>query len=79
MPGNSRRRGAIRKSKPKPVVGSGGQRRGGLKGKGPTLPAADRPWHKAYAGPGPVPEGTRRKQEREQRQKAARRRPPARG
>jgi len=40
MAGNSRRRGAIRKAGTKkgPVVGSGGQRRRGLEGRGPTPP-----------------------------------------
>ena len=31
-----------------PQVGSGGQRRRGLEGKGPTPKAADRPYHKAH-------------------------------
>lgn len=49
MAGNSRRRGAIRKegTKKGPVVGSGGQRRRGLRGKGPTPPADMRPGHPA--------------------------------
>ena len=51
MPGNSQRRGAIRKgSKKWPTVGSGGQRRRGLEGKGPPPKAADRPNHKAHQG-----------------------------
>ncbi|WP_377645029.1 23S rRNA (guanosine(2251)-2'-O)-methyltransferase RlmB [Oryzobacter terrae] len=51
MPGNSQRRGAIRKGGKKgPTVGSGGQRRRGLEGKGPTPKAADRPNHKAHQG-----------------------------
>lgn len=50
MPGNSSRRGAIRKgnSRKGAVVGSGGQRRRGLEGKGPTPKAAERPNHKAF-------------------------------
>lgn len=50
MAGKQRRPGAVRKpgSKKGPVVGSGGQRRRGLKGKGPTPKAAERPNHKAY-------------------------------
>ena len=49
MPGNSQRRGAVRKSDKKgPQVGSGGQRRRSLEGKGPTPKAADRPNHKAH-------------------------------
>jgi 23S rRNA (guanosine2251-2'-O)-methyltransferase len=49
MAGNSRRRGAIRKSGTKkgPTVGSGGQRRRGLEGRGPTPPAHMRPNHPA--------------------------------
>jgi 23S rRNA (guanosine2251-2'-O)-methyltransferase len=66
MAGNSKRRGAIRKEGTKKgmVVGSGGQRRRALKGKGPTPPAELRPGHpaarraaarhaKAPAKPGP--------------------------
>ena len=49
MAGNSQRRGAMRSSSKKgPQVGSGGQRRRGLEGKGPTPTAADRPNHKAH-------------------------------
>ena len=49
MPGNSRRRGAIRKSGTKkgPTVGSGGVRRRGLEGRGATPPAHMRPNHPA--------------------------------
>lgn len=48
MPGNSRRRGAIKKSgKGNPTAGSGGRRRRGLEGKGPTPKAKDRPGHPA--------------------------------
>jgi 23S rRNA (guanosine2251-2'-O)-methyltransferase len=51
--GNSRRKGAMRKpgSKKGAVVGSGGQRRKSLEGKGPTPKAQDRPNHKAYRKP----------------------------
>jgi 23S rRNA (guanosine2251-2'-O)-methyltransferase len=49
MPGNSQRRGAIRKTnKGNPTAGSGGRVRRGLEGKGPTPKAKDRPNHKAY-------------------------------
>ena len=41
------RPGATRKKKG-PVVGSGGQRRKGLEGRGPTPKAEDRVYHKAY-------------------------------
>jgi 23S rRNA (guanosine2251-2'-O)-methyltransferase len=49
MPGNSQRRGAVRKpgSKKGPTVGSGGQRRRGLEGRGATPPAHMRPNHPA--------------------------------
>ncbi|MCO1655180.1 23S rRNA (guanosine(2251)-2'-O)-methyltransferase RlmB [Pseudonocardia humida] len=49
MAGNSRRRGAIRKdgTKKGAVTGSGGQRRRGLEGKGPTPPKEMRPAHPA--------------------------------
>jgi 23S rRNA (guanosine2251-2'-O)-methyltransferase len=49
MAGNSQRRGARRTtgSKKGATVGSGGQRRKGLEGKGPTPPAKDRPGHPA--------------------------------
>jgi 23S rRNA (guanosine2251-2'-O)-methyltransferase len=48
MPGNSARRGAIRKTAKKPAAGSGGRVKRGLEGKGPTPKAKDRPNHKAY-------------------------------
>jgi len=50
MPGNSQRRGAVRKPS-KSIkgagAGSGGQRKRGLEGKGPTPKAADRDYHPA--------------------------------
>ncbi len=49
MAGNSQRRGAIKKTgKGNPTAGSGGRRRKGLEGKGPTPKASERPYHKAY-------------------------------
>ncbi len=48
MPGSSRRRGAVRKRGKEPAVGSGGQRRRGLEGKGPTPKAVDREHHPAH-------------------------------
>jgi 23S rRNA (guanosine2251-2'-O)-methyltransferase len=49
MAGNSSRRGAVRKtSKGNPTAGSGGRRRRGLEGKGPTPKAHEREGHKAY-------------------------------
>jgi 23S rRNA (guanosine2251-2'-O)-methyltransferase len=47
MAGNSQRRGAIRKSKKGPQVGSGGQSKRALRGKGPTPPAEARKGHPA--------------------------------
>lgn len=50
MAGNSKRKGAVRKSGTKKgqVVGSGGQRRRGLEGRGATPKAVDRPYHPAH-------------------------------
>ncbi len=49
MAGNSARRGAIKKTgKGNPTAGSGGRRRRGLEGKGPTPKAKDREGHKAF-------------------------------
>jgi 23S rRNA (guanosine2251-2'-O)-methyltransferase len=58
--GNSRRPGARRKpgTKKGPTKGSGGNRRKGLEGKGPTPPAEKRPNHKAYRGGGAAPSGS---------------------
>jgi 23S rRNA (guanosine2251-2'-O)-methyltransferase len=47
MAGNSQRQGAIRKSKKGAQVGSGGQVKRALTGKGPTPPAAQRKGHPA--------------------------------
>ena len=58
MPGNDRRRGAVRKTEKKGAPkGSGGQRRRGLRGKKATPKAEDRVYHAAY----------RRKKEAERR------------
>ena len=48
MAGNSQRRGAVRKSGKGASVGSGGQRRKGLEGRGPTPKAVDREHHPAH-------------------------------
>lgn len=49
MPGNSKRQGAVRKKQGgNPTAGSGGRRRKGLEGRGPTPKAADRPAHKEH-------------------------------
>lgn len=46
-PGNKPRAGAVRKSRKGPQVGSGGQGRQALEGRGPTPKAEDRPYHPA--------------------------------
>jgi 23S rRNA (guanosine2251-2'-O)-methyltransferase len=79
MPGNSPRKGRRVTPKKGPTIGSGGQRRAGLKGKGRTLPADERPWHKGYSGDGPVPDRTAWKQEKERRAAAAEGRAPKAG
>jgi 23S rRNA (guanosine2251-2'-O)-methyltransferase len=77
MAGNDQRRGARRTTPKKgPTVGSGGVRRAGLKGKGRTLPAEERPWHKGYSGDEPLPERTKWKQDKERRAAAAEGRAP---
>jgi 23S rRNA (guanosine2251-2'-O)-methyltransferase len=60
MAGNSRRPGARRKpgSKKGSSAGSGGQRRKGLQGKGPTPAAQDRPGHPAARRRGTSGKGT---------------------
>jgi len=67
MPGNSQRRGAIRKSAKKPTAGSGGRVRRGLEGKGPTPRAADRPNHKAYKAKKQAESQARRRPQRKLR------------
>jgi 23S rRNA (guanosine2251-2'-O)-methyltransferase len=48
MPGNSQRKGAIRRKGKGNTAGSGGRVRRGLEGKGPTPKAEDRPYHPAH-------------------------------
>jgi 23S rRNA (guanosine2251-2'-O)-methyltransferase len=48
MPGNSHRKGAVRRKGKGNTAGSGGRVRRGLEGKGPTPKAEDRPYHVAY-------------------------------
>lgn len=76
MAGNSQRRGRRSSFKGVPAAGSGGKRRAGLKGKGRTLPADERPWHKAYSGTEDLPRRTAWKQEKERRAAAAEGRTP---
>jgi len=76
MPGNSERRGRRTTSKKGTTVGSGGKNRQGLKGRGRTLPADERPWHKGYSGDEELPAKTARKQDKERRTAAAQGRAP---
>jgi 23S rRNA (guanosine2251-2'-O)-methyltransferase len=48
MPGNSQRKGAVRRKGRGNTAGSGGRVRRALEGKGPTPKAEDRPYHVAY-------------------------------
>jgi 23S rRNA (guanosine2251-2'-O)-methyltransferase len=48
MPGNSQRKGAVRRKGKGNTAGSGGRVRRGLEGKGPTPKAEDRPYHLAH-------------------------------
>ena len=63
MPGNSQRRNKRVTPKKGSAGGSGGKNRAGLAGRGRTLPADERPWHKGYSGTEKLPEKTARKQE----------------
>jgi 23S rRNA (guanosine2251-2'-O)-methyltransferase len=76
MPGNSRNVSKRVVAKKGAVAGSGGKNRSGLKGRGKTLPADERPWHKGYSGSEQLPEKTARKQDKERRQAAAEGRAP---
>jgi len=67
MAGNSQRRGRRVTPKKGASVGSGGKNRASLAGKGRTLPADERPWHKAYSGTEKLPQRTAWKQEKERR------------
>ena len=76
MPGNSANRSRRVTAKKGAAVGSGGKNRAGLKGRGKTLPADERPWHKAYSGTEKLPDKTARKQANERRAAAAQGRAP---
>ena len=76
MPGNSERRGRRTSPKKGAQAGSGGKRRDALKGRGRTLPADERPWHKGYSGTEEVPQRTAWKQEKERRAATVEGRPP---
>jgi 23S rRNA (guanosine2251-2'-O)-methyltransferase len=79
MAGNSERRGRRVSSKKGASGGSGGKNRAGLGGKGRTLPADERPWHKAYSGTEQVPQRTAWKQNKERRAAAEEGRAPKAG
>ncbi|MFG1605762.1 23S rRNA (guanosine(2251)-2'-O)-methyltransferase RlmB [Actinoplanes sp. NPDC049265] len=76
MPGNSSNRSRRVTSKKGAPIGSGGKNRSGLKGRGRTLPADERPWHKGYSGTEELPAKTARKQDKERRAAAAEGRAP---
>src|SRR5689334_17769611 len=76
MPGNSTNRTRRVTSKKGAAAGSGGKNRSGLKGRGKTLPADERPWHKGYSGTEKLPDKTARKQDKERRAAAAEGRAP---
>ncbi|QOC90038.1 23S rRNA (guanosine(2251)-2'-O)-methyltransferase RlmB [Micromonospora craniellae] len=67
MAGNSQRRGRRMTSKAGAPKGSGGKNRDSLAGRGRTLPADERPWHKGYSGTEKLPQRTAWKQEKERR------------
>src|ERR671910_846650 len=76
MAGNSQRRGRRVTPKKGSSAGSGGKNRASLKGKGRTLPADERPWHKGYSGTESLPQRTAWKQDKERRAAAAEGRAP---
>lgn len=67
MPGNSQRRGRRVTPKKGATGGTGGKNRSSLTGKGRTLPADERPWHKGYSGTEKLPSKTAWKQQKERR------------
>jgi len=81
MPGNSQRRNRRTSSKKGRTTGSGGHHKHSLAGKGRTLPADQRPWHKQFKpGQGEeLPKRTKWKQEKERRKAAAEGRAPKAG
>jgi 23S rRNA (guanosine2251-2'-O)-methyltransferase len=76
MPGNSFNKSRRVTSKKGAPSGSGGKNRAGLEGRGKTLPADERPWHKGYSGTEDLPAKTARKQDKERRAAAAEGRAP---
>jgi 23S rRNA (guanosine2251-2'-O)-methyltransferase len=76
MPGNSQPRSRRTSSKKGAPAGSGGKNRESLKGRGRTLPADERPWHKGYSGDEKLPSRTAWKQDKERRAASAEGRAP---
>ncbi|GAA4564560.1 hypothetical protein GCM10023176_10800 [Micromonospora coerulea] len=67
MAGNSQRRGRRLTPKQGAPKGTGGKGKDALAGRGRTLPADERPWHKAYSGTEKLPQRTAWKQDKERR------------
>lgn len=67
MAGNSQRRGRRLTPKQGAPKGTGGKNRDSLAGRGRTLPADERPWHKGYSGTEKLPQRTAWKQDKERR------------
>ena len=67
MAGNSQRRGRRVTPKATAKKGTGGKNRDSLAGRGRTLPADERPWHKGYSGTEKLPQRTAWKQDKERR------------
>ncbi len=76
MAGNSQRRNVRQTSKAGAPKGTGGKGRDSLKGRGKTLPADERPWHKGYSGTEQVPSKTAWKQDKERKAAASEGRAP---
>jgi 23S rRNA (guanosine2251-2'-O)-methyltransferase len=76
MAGNSQRRGRRVTTKKGASAGTGGKNRSSLTGKGRTLPADERPWHKGYSGTEKLPNRTAWKQAKEKKAAAAEGRAP---
>ncbi|WP_326562221.1 23S rRNA (guanosine(2251)-2'-O)-methyltransferase RlmB [Micromonospora sp. NBC_01796] len=79
MAGNSQRRGRRVTAKKGAPAGSGGKNRASLAGRGRTLPADERPWHKGYSGTEQLPQRTAWKQDKERRAAAEEGRAPKTG
>jgi 23S rRNA (guanosine2251-2'-O)-methyltransferase len=67
MAGNSQRRNTRQTSKVGAPKGTGGKNKDTLKGRGKTLPADERPWHKGYSGTEKLPSKTAWKQDKEKK------------